>query len=68
MLRQVLAKTDSSSDGGEVVDLLIDQLLAEPNHTSLLGQLDTVLVERAKVTLRDVPSGLLWIAPVCRRG
>jgi hypothetical protein len=63
MLRQVLAKTDSNSGGGEVVDLLIDQLLAEPNHTSLLGQLDTVLVERAKVTLRDVPSGVLWMAP-----
>lgn len=63
MLRQVLAKTDSNSDSGEVVDLLINQLLAEPNHTSLLGQLDTVLVERARVTLRDVPSGVLWVAP-----
>src|SRR5262245_5071193 len=63
MLRQVLAKTDSTSDGGEVIDLLINQLLAEPNHSSLLGQLDTVLVERAKVTLRDVPSGVLWVAP-----
>jgi hypothetical protein len=63
MLRQVLAKTDSNSDGGEVLDLLINQLLAEHNHTSLLGQLDTVLVERAKITLRDVPSGVLWIAP-----
>jgi hypothetical protein len=63
MLRQVLATTDASSDSGEVVDLLINQLLAEPNHTSLLGQLDTVLVERARVTLRDVPSGVLWIAP-----
>jgi uncharacterized protein DUF3971 len=63
MLHQVLAKTDATSNGGEVVDLLIDQLLAEPNHSSLLGQLDTVLVERAKVTLRDVPSGVLWVAP-----
>jgi hypothetical protein len=63
MLRQVLAKTDSNSDGGEVLDLLINQLLAEPNHSSLLGQLDTVLVERAKITLRDVPSGVLWVAP-----
>ncbi len=63
MLRRVLAKNDSNSDSGEVVDLLITQLLAEPNHTSLLGQLDTVLVERAKLTLRDVPSGVLWVAP-----
>ena len=62
MLRRVLAKTDTETTG-EVVDLLIDQLLAEPNHTSLLGQLDTVQVEHAKVTLRDVPSGVLWIAP-----
>ena len=32
MLQRVLAETDSNSQG-EVVDLLIDQLLAEPNHT-----------------------------------
>jgi hypothetical protein len=62
MLRQVLAKTGSDTQG-EVVDLLIDQLLAEPNHISLLGQLDTIQVEHAKLTLRDVPSGVLWIAP-----
>src|SRR5262245_53480047 len=60
MLRRVLAKGDPSSQV-EVVDLLIEQLLAEPNHKTLLGQLDTVKVERAKVTLRDVPSGMLWI-------
>ncbi len=62
MLQRVLAKTDSNSQG-EVVALLIEQLLAEPNHHSLLGQLDTVLVERAHVTLRDVPSGVVWAAP-----
>lgn len=62
MLHRVLGKTDSNSPG-EVVELLLEQLLAEPNHTSLLGQLDTVIVERAHVALRDVPSGVVWTAP-----
>jgi hypothetical protein len=62
MLRRVLASPETSSQG-EVVDLLIDQLLAEPNQTSLLGQLDTVLVQRARVTIRDVASGVAWTAP-----
>jgi hypothetical protein len=62
MLRRVFGKTDSNSQG-EVVELLIDQLLAEPNHHSLLGQLDTVIVERGRVTLRDIPSGVVWTAP-----
>jgi hypothetical protein len=62
MLQRVLAESDSSSQGS-VVDLLIGQLLAKPNHTSLLGQLDTVVVEHAQVTVRDVPSGVIWTAP-----
>jgi hypothetical protein len=62
MLRRVMAKTDSTSQG-EVVELLIDQLLAEPNSHSLLGQLDTVLVRRAHVSLLDVESGVTWLAP-----
>ena len=48
---------------GEFVDLLIEQLLAEHNHHSLLGQLDTVEVANARVSLRDVTSGVMWIAP-----
>ncbi|MDP1960710.1 MAG: DUF3971 domain-containing protein [Reyranella sp.] len=62
MLRRVLASPETHSQG-EIVDLLVDQLLAEPNQTSLLGQLDTVLVQRARVTLRDVASGAAWTAP-----
>ncbi len=62
MLKRVLAKSDSESQG-EFVDLLIDQLLAEHNHHSLLGQLDTVEVVNARVSLRDVSTGLMWIAP-----
>lgn len=61
MLQRVLPNTDSSSQS-EVVDLLIEQLLAKPNYTTLIGQLDTVRVEHAQVTLRDVPSGVTWIA------
>ncbi len=62
MLHRVLGKTDSGSQG-EVVELLLEQLLAEPNYHTLLGQLDTVTVERAHVALRDVPSGIVWTAP-----
>ena len=62
MLRRILASPETHSQG-EVVDLLIDQLLAEPNQNSLLGQLDTVLVQRARVTVRDLTSGVSWTAP-----
>ena len=62
MLRRVLANRETHPQG-EVVDLLVDQLLAEPNQNSLLGQLDTVLVQRARVTVRDLTSGVSWTAP-----
>ena len=62
MLRRILASPETHSQG-EVVDLLVDQLMAEPNQTSLLGQLDTVLVQRARVSVRDVASGIVWTAP-----
>ncbi len=65
MLQRIFAKADSNSQS-EVVALLIEQLLAEPNYRTLLGQLDTVLVERARVTLRDIPSGIVWTAPSAR--
>ena len=45
------------------MELLVEQLLAEPNYHSLLGQLDTVIVEQARITLRDIASGAVWIAP-----
>jgi hypothetical protein len=54
---------DRQRSQGEFVDLLIDQLLAEHNHHSLLGQLDTVEVTNARISLRDVPTGLTWVAP-----
>lgn len=65
MLQRVLAKSDASSQA-EVVNLLIEQLMAKPNYDTLLGQLDTVLVEHARVTMRDVPSGVVWVAPDVR--
>jgi hypothetical protein len=62
MLQRVLARSDASSQS-EVVRLLIEQLLARPNYTTLLGQLDMVIVQHAHVTVRDVPSGVVWAAP-----
>jgi hypothetical protein len=62
MLRRILDKTHPDSQD-EVVELLVEQLLAEPNYHSLLGQLDTVIVEQARITLRDIVSGAVWIAP-----
>ena len=43
-----------------------EQLMAEPNYHSLIGQLDMVLIEHAKVTIRDVKTGLTWTAPAAR--
>lgn len=65
MLRRILAAGGAGSQE-KVVGLLVEQLLAEPNHDSLLGQLDTVRVERARLTVRDVASGLVWVAPAAR--
>ena len=48
---------------GEAISILVDQLLAEPNYNSLIGQLDSVVIERADVTIRDLKTGLTWNAP-----
>ena len=65
MLRRVLATSDADSQS-EALVLLIEQLMAEPNYKSLIGQLDMVLIERAKLVLRDVKTGLTWTAPAAR--
>lgn len=65
MLKRVLAESDSNTQG-EFVTLLIEQLLAEHNHDSLLGQLDVVEVTNARVSLRDISTGLIWVAPNAR--
>lgn len=62
MLKRVLASSESTSQG-EFVDLLIEQLLSEHNYHSVLGQLDTVEVANARVSLRDVTSGIVLVAP-----
>lgn len=62
MLRRIFASSDSQSQG-EAVSILVEQLFAEPNYHSLIGQLDMIQIERAKVTLRDVKTGLTWTAP-----
>lgn len=60
---QRIFTSQESGSQGEAVSILVDQLLAEPNYKSLIGQLDSVLVERANVTIRDLKSGLTWNAP-----
>src|SRR5258708_4538726 len=61
MLHRVFASSSSDSQGG-ALEILIEQLLAEPNYKSLIGKLDTIQIEQAKLTLRDVKTGLTWVA------
>lgn len=65
MLRRIFADPSSQSQS-EAVAILVDQLMAEPNYESLIGQLDMVRIEQAKLTLRDLKTGLTWIAPAAR--
>ena len=65
MLRRVFSDPSADSQG-EALALLAEQLLAEPNYKSLIGQLDMIQIEQAKVTLRDVKTGLAWVAPAAR--
>jgi hypothetical protein len=65
MMRRIFADSDSKSQG-EAVAILVEQLLAEPNYESLIGQLDTVKIEQAKLTLRDTKTGITWVAPAAR--
>lgn len=65
MLRRVFSDPSQDSQG-EALALLVEQLLAEPNYKSLIGQLDMIQIEQAKVTLRDVKTGLAWVAPAAR--
>lgn len=65
MLHRIFADPDAKSQG-EAVALLVEQLLAQPNYKSLLGQLDTVRIEQAKVTLRDTKTDITWVAPAAR--
>lgn len=65
MLRRVFANPGAQSQS-EAVAILVEQLFAEPNYHSLIGQLDMIQIERAKVTLRDVKTGLTWTAPAAR--
>lgn len=48
---------------GKAISILVDQLLAEPNYKSLIGQLDSIVIEHADVTIRDLQTGLSWNAP-----
>ncbi len=62
MLQRIFTSQEGGAQGA-AVSILVDQLLAEPNYKSLIGQLDSVLIERANVILRDLKTGLTWTAP-----
>ena len=65
LLRAMLNQGESQPQT-QVAALVIDQLLAELNGDRLLGQLDTVLIEQAHLTLRDSSTGLSWTAPAAK--
>ena len=65
MMRRIFSDSSSQSQG-EAVAILVEQLLDEPNYKSLIGQLDTVRIEQAKLTLRDTKTGITWVAPAAR--
>ncbi|MGD9883636.1 MAG: DUF3971 domain-containing protein, partial [Reyranella sp.] len=65
MLQRIFARSDADSQN-ELVRVLFEQLLSEPNDESLLGQLDTVAVEQARLSLRDEHTGIVWLAPAAR--
>ena len=60
--KRIFASPEGGAQG-EAIGILVDQLLAEPNYKSLIGQLDSVVIERANVTIRDLKTGLSWNAP-----
>jgi len=62
MFQRIFTSQEGGAQGA-AVSILVDQLLAEPNYKSLIGQLDSVLIERANVVLRDLKTGLTWTAP-----
>jgi len=65
MLRRIFTDPSAKSQG-EAVAIFVEQLFAEPNYDSLIGQLDMIQIERAEVTLRDLKTGLTWVAPAAR--
>ena len=62
MMRRIFSDSSSQSQG-EAVAILVEQLLAEPNYKSLIGQLYTVKIEQARLALRDTKTGITWVAP-----
>jgi hypothetical protein len=62
MMRRIFSDSSSQSQG-EAVAILVEQLLAEPNYESLIGQLNTVKIEQARLALRDTKTGITWVAP-----
>lgn len=65
MLRRIFTSSSTETQG-EALSILVEQLLAEPNYKSLIGQLDMVEIQNARVTIHDIRSGLTWLAPSVR--
>ena len=63
LLARIFSNASEAGSQGEIIQLLVDQLLAEPNGSQILGRLDTVLIERARVTVRDAANTVVWTAP-----
>lgn len=63
LLARAFSNTKEAGSQGEGVQLLVDQLLAEPNRNQILGELDTVLIEQARVIVRDAENAVIWTAP-----
>jgi uncharacterized protein YhdP len=63
MLARIFSDAEGTGSQGEVLQLLVEQLLAEPNGHQILGELNTVLIEQARVTVRDVANVVVWTAP-----
>ena len=55
MLRRVFTNSDANSQGEGLI-LLIEQLMAEPNYNSLIGQLDMIPVSYTHLTLPTIYS------------
>ena len=66
LLARIFSNASETGSQGEVVQLLVEQLLADPNSHQILGELDTVLIEQARVTVRDAANVVVWTAPAAR--
>ncbi len=65
-LARIFSNTAETGSESGVVPLLVEQLLADTNSSQILGELDTVLIEQARVTVRDAANAVVWTAPAAK--